>query len=161
MTQNALTQGDRLPLAEVVAALQAGLGERLISIVLFGSRARGDAHADSDWDLLVIARDLPQKTLARHLWLKNMLPVSWRGAVAVIAKTPEEFTARLPSLYLDIALDGLILYDATGYAAQRVSQVRRLIEKQGLYRESHHNDMQWHWRHFPGRTWSLEWEVSP
>jgi len=27
------------------------------SLVLFGSRARGDAHADSDLDLLVIVRD--------------------------------------------------------------------------------------------------------
>jgi len=54
-------------MTEVVAALQTGLGERLISIVLFGSRARGDAHVDSDWDLLVIARDLPQKAFTRHL----------------------------------------------------------------------------------------------
>jgi len=161
MTQHALAHRDRLLMTEVVAALHTGLGERLVSIVLFGSRARGDAHVDSDWDLLVIARELPQKAFARHLSLKNLLPVTWRGVISILGKTPEEFAARLPSLYLDIALDGLILYDTTGYAAQRLSQVRQLIEKQGLYRESHHNDMQWRWRQFPGRTWSLEWEATP
>ena len=39
MTKNALAHGDRLLLTEVVVALQARLGERLVNIVLFGSRA--------------------------------------------------------------------------------------------------------------------------
>jgi uncharacterized protein len=59
--------------------LKGGLGDKLIAVVLFGSRARGDANEDSDWDLLLIARDLPERVLRRHLWLKGMLPVVWRG----------------------------------------------------------------------------------
>ncbi len=52
-----------------VEALRAALGERLVAIVLFGSRARGDSTADSDWDLLVIAEGLPERTLERHFYL--------------------------------------------------------------------------------------------
>jgi predicted nucleotidyltransferase len=35
------------------------LGENLISIVLFGSRVKGYAREDSDYDLLIIAKNLP------------------------------------------------------------------------------------------------------
>jgi predicted nucleotidyltransferase len=33
-------------------------GDRVRRIILFGSRARGDARPDSDYDLLVVLRDL-------------------------------------------------------------------------------------------------------
>lgn len=33
-------------------------GERVRRIILFGSRARGDARADSDFDLLIVLRDI-------------------------------------------------------------------------------------------------------
>jgi len=42
------------------------LGERLDAAVLSGSRARGEATEESDWDLLIIAEDLPRSPLARH-----------------------------------------------------------------------------------------------
>ena len=35
-------------------------GCRVVKVILFGSRARGDARADSDWDfLVVVGRDIP------------------------------------------------------------------------------------------------------
>ncbi len=55
-------------------ALRQGLGERLVAIVLFGSRARGEAREDSDWDLLVIAKALPDDYLDRHFLLKRIGP---------------------------------------------------------------------------------------
>ena len=36
-------------------------GDRLERVVLFGSRARGDAHADSDYDVAVFLRDLADR----------------------------------------------------------------------------------------------------
>src|SRR5215472_19027781 len=43
------------------AALAEIYGERLERVVLFGSRARGDARADSDYDLAVFLRDLTDR----------------------------------------------------------------------------------------------------
>ena len=40
------------------AALDALYGERIERVVLFGSRARGDARPDSDYDVAVFLRDL-------------------------------------------------------------------------------------------------------
>lgn len=39
-------------------ALGENYGNRLERVVLFGSRARGDAHADSDYDVAVFLRDM-------------------------------------------------------------------------------------------------------
>jgi len=36
---------------------------------------------------------------------------------------PAGFEARLPSLYLDIALDGLVLYDTGEYIAERLGSL--------------------------------------
>lgn len=39
------------------AALEEAAGERLERVVLFGSRARGDANPDSDYDFAVFLRE--------------------------------------------------------------------------------------------------------
>ena len=41
------------------AALQRMYGDRIARVVLFGSRARGEARADSDYDVAVFLKDLP------------------------------------------------------------------------------------------------------
>jgi len=144
----------------VLSALQQGLGRNLVAVVLFGSRARGEADEDSDWDLFLIARDLPSRPFQRHLYLKRLLPVDWRGQVTILAKTPEEFDSYLASLFLDIALDGIILYDPQGYIADRLARLRRLIRDRGLQRIQIDGDLIWRWKRFPGLKWSLDWEMT-
>lgn len=43
------------------AALEEIYGDRLERVVLFGSRARGDAQVDSDYDVAVFLRDLTER----------------------------------------------------------------------------------------------------
>lgn len=129
---------ERLVPEIVVAGLQEGLGDALVAAVLYGSRARGTAHQDSDWDVLVIARDLSDRALQRHVVLKRMLPSAVRGLVSVYARTPEEIGANwpLPSLFHDIAVDGQIWYDASGFAARWLVATRQAIELRGWHREN-------------------------
>jgi predicted nucleotidyltransferase len=54
-----LTRKEKKALKEFIEACKKKLGENLISIVLFGSRVKGYAREDSDYDLLIIARNLP------------------------------------------------------------------------------------------------------
>ncbi|MEW6233456.1 MAG: nucleotidyltransferase domain-containing protein [Chloroflexota bacterium] len=142
---------------QAVESLRNALGERLIAVVLFGSQARGDVHEASDWDLLVIAEGLPGKSFERHLFLKRLLPPSCRGGISLIAKTPQEFQSRLPSLFLDMALDGRILYDPQGYGAAKMAALRRLIRRSGLYRERTQAGDVWRWKKTPAQPWRLEW----
>jgi predicted nucleotidyltransferase len=46
-------------------ALDAAYGTRVERVVLYGSRARGDSRPDSDYDLAVFLRDMPDR--AREL----------------------------------------------------------------------------------------------
>jgi predicted nucleotidyltransferase len=43
------------------AALQELYGDRIERIVLYGSRARGDARLDSDYDVAVFLKDMPDR----------------------------------------------------------------------------------------------------
>ena len=43
------------------AALDELYGDSLERVVLFGSRARGDAHRDSDYDVAIFLRDLADR----------------------------------------------------------------------------------------------------
>jgi hypothetical protein len=141
-----------------LAALREGLGQRLVAVVLLGSHARAEATPESDWDLLILAKDLPESPFERSLFVKCLLPADCRGAISAFAKTPKEFEAYLSPLYLDIALDGKVLYDPHGYAAERLAALHHLINEAGLYREHTEAGDFWRWKKPPGGSWSLEWK---
>lgn len=145
----------KIPL-QAVTALRAALGKRLVAVVLFGSRARGDAKPESDWDLLVIAEELPERYMERHWFLRQRLPLETAG-VSLLAKTPQEFESYLAALYLDIALDGKILYDPRGFITAKINYLRELIERVGLYREHTPAGDIWRWRKQPTEEWELAW----
>lgn len=50
-----------LVLSKFRAALDALYGDRIERVVLFGSRARGDALVDSDYDVAVFLKDLSDR----------------------------------------------------------------------------------------------------
>jgi predicted nucleotidyltransferase len=145
-------------LSSLTAALYEQLGSRLVALVLFGSRARGDAGDNSDWDLLLIAEDLPRKVFERHMYVKRLLPLPWRAVASVLAKTPNEFEASLQTVYLDIATDGIILYDKGQYVSDRLAKVRRQLQSAGLHRTQQGREMQWRWKSMPRADWSFEWD---
>jgi predicted nucleotidyltransferase len=49
-----LSPADHALLERLKQELRARYGDRLKNVILFGSRARGDARADSDWDVAVV-----------------------------------------------------------------------------------------------------------
>ena len=55
-SSDALTAAERQALARFKTALEALLGKDLVSLRLFGSRARGEGTPESDLDVLVLVR---------------------------------------------------------------------------------------------------------
>ena len=151
-------QAAREALHPLPATLQEQLGSRLVALVLFGSRARGDAENGSDWDFLLIAGDLPRKVFDRHIYVKRLLPPPWRAVASILAKTPDEFEASIQTVYLDIATDGIVLYDKDQYISDRLAQVRRQLQSAGLHRTQQGREMQWRWKSMPRADWSFEWD---
>jgi predicted nucleotidyltransferase len=55
----------------VVKCFKDYLGDNLLSIVLFGSHARGDAREESDYDLFIICKHLPDSSLKRIRFIRK------------------------------------------------------------------------------------------
>jgi predicted nucleotidyltransferase len=53
-------------LRHIRTSLRMIYGDRIERLVLFGSRARGDAHADSDYDIAVFLEDLTDRWREFH-----------------------------------------------------------------------------------------------
>jgi uncharacterized protein len=57
-----LSSGDRQALEDYTSRLRFALGERIVELRLFGSKARGEGNAESDIDVLVVVEALDPKT---------------------------------------------------------------------------------------------------
>ena len=82
-------------LGEFAGKARAALGERLVRLVLYGSRARGDASADSDVDLLAVVDGIDGDDARRVLWRLAVETELRRPDVflAVVVMTAEEWEA--------------------------------------------------------------------
>ncbi len=148
-------------------ALERLLGESLVSVVLFGSVARGEATSLSDIDLLVIARDLPRGRLARQERLSaadDLLAPQveeLRKQVVLtdfspVLKTPEEAKCFTP-LYLDLVEDAVILYDREGFFSEILAQLRSSLDRLGARRVKRGRIRYWELKpdYVPGEIFEL------
>ena len=121
--------------------LVAHLGERLVSVALYGSVARDAADARSDIDLFVVIRDLPAGAFARREIVgpvrQALLPdldELWEAGVYAdfneVLRTPQE-AERFHLLYLDMSREGVLLYDRDGFLAGRLARVRERLDELG------------------------------
>lgn len=107
-----LTTNEQTAIDEYLGRIHRQFGEQILSVTLFGSKARGDSDAESDIDLLVVVRD-ESRELRSALWriasdvgLMHNLVISVR--VFARERWAETRRLRLP-LYRAIATDGVPL----------------------------------------------------
>ena len=144
-------------LAKVVACFKEYLGKNLVSMVLFGSRARGDAREASDYDLFIVAKDLPVKPFRRLLFIRSPLKGQFEEKLCIIAKTPQEVLSTFPSFFLDLALDGIILFDRDQFFRHMQKKTKEIIGQAGLQRKRDNGDYYWEWKRPPKKGWEITW----
>lgn len=135
-----------LPMLEfVLARLWEGFGERLRTVLLFGSVARGEARDESDIDLLVVADGMRPRYGDRVREVLDMLE-GWEGVKRSLG---ERFGVH-PNLdlllldvmevdishpfYFDIVQEGVLLFDKAGFMAERLERLRAWMERVGAQR---------------------------
>jgi predicted nucleotidyltransferase len=144
-------------LADVAAATHRYYGDRLVSLVAFGSMGRGTPRPDSDLDLLIVANLLPDGRPARleefasvERALGPRLVAARDGGFATecspVIKSPAEVQAGSP-LFLDMVDDARILYDRDGFFARMLDRLRERLRQLGARRI---------WR---GNAWL--WDLKP
>lgn len=144
-------------LTEVTPRVRAQYGDRLVSLVVFGSMGRGTPRPDSDLDLLIVAEGLPDGRVARaedfapiERGLASYLVAARRAGFTTecspVFKTPAEVLAGTP-LFLDMIDDARILFDREGFFASALDRLRQRLTRLGARRI---------WR---GNAWL--WDLKP
>ena len=144
-------------LKKFVDSYKEYLGDRLKSIVLFGSRARGDEKETSDYDLFIVAEKLPLRPFQRVLFIRNPLKGQFEEKFCIIAKTSEEVLKDFPPLFLDLGLDGIILFDRNDFFKNLQIKIRDIIWQAGLKRKRDNVEFYWEWQAPPKKGWEITW----
>ena len=99
----------RVALVRFVAEVRAAYGSRLDRVVLYGSRARGDADLDSDIDALVVLDDCADFWV-EHRRVGDMAIRASEGAETIVSAMPigrRDFEQRNSPLLLNVRREGV------------------------------------------------------
>jgi predicted nucleotidyltransferase len=91
-------------LKELKQGMENQLGDRLVKIVVFGSRARGDFDTESDTDIAIIVRELSRELKYQILDTVAEIEMKFIIPLSVIVFSENEFE-RLRKRERRIALD--------------------------------------------------------
>lgn len=144
------------PLLDAFVALaKHAWGGQLVSVVLYGSVARGTPDVKSDVDILLVIRNAPSLYWKR---LRPLLPVlrqlqqhpSWetlnalgiRPSVNVLILSQAEAREHRP-LYLDMMGEAHLLLDRKKFFARHLSKFKARIQALGARKIRH--DGTWYW----------------
>jgi len=136
---------------EVPGLLAKAYGSQLLAVVLFGSVARGEANQYSDIDLLIILRERQFESRDDHQGC-DQVQIALSSA---IDNSPElQFHLRSAAeaeqggpIFLDISVDGIILFDPDGWASEFLQRYRDRLAAQGSERIPWGDN--WYWRLTP------------
>lgn len=122
-------------LKKTVHEIRRYFSKNLVSVVLYGSLARGEVRRDSDIDLLIICENLPGERLKRldiFIKVEGELDAETKHIyekwgfypyISPILKTIEE-AKNLSPLYLDMVTDARIIYDKDNFFKNILEKLR-------------------------------------
>ena len=102
-------------------------GIKLRSIVVFGSRARGDYKPWSDVDVLVVAENLSELRRWEVLWIGEVEPRGYTSKELIDALWSLDMTS------LDACYEGKVVYD-DGFWKQAIKEFKKVKRRYRLRR---------------------------
>jgi len=96
-------------LAELRGRLDRLYGDRLVEVLLFGSRARGDADPDSDIDVLVVLREpvQPATEIARTGDIVAGLSLTHDVVISCVFMDENRYRTRAGPLLRNVRREGI------------------------------------------------------
>ena len=86
------------------------IGDRLDRIILFGSRSRGDAQEDSDFDFLVLVKQTKAEDKSRVRNIAREISLEYDTVVTALVASREDFKEdRYFYLYENIQKEGRVV----------------------------------------------------
>ena len=107
---NILTNEEKTVLRELKDALKPFLGDRLVKFVLYGSKARGDYHSESDLDVAIVVRDLTRVLKHQILDMVAEIEFKYIMPISTLVLSEEDFDRlreRERRIAFDIERDGM------------------------------------------------------
>lgn len=120
-------------LGDILSLCMETFGSNLVSVVLFGSYAKGVASPESDIDLLVIVKHLPTEAEHHEQLLDSLeMPIlkKYHCCASVILTTPEAVLNGIESdnpLFYGIWTGHALLFDSGDFFRQCLNTVRQHI----------------------------------
>ena len=139
----------------IVKLLKITLEENLVSVLLFGSVARGEAGEGSDIDIVVVAKNFEpfgsrfeffneiERDLRTSKEYRNLKEKKLGTLISPIPLTPEEIK-RTPPILLDLVTDGVILYDTDNFMKKQIEYLRNKLEEMSA-KKIFLEDGRWYW----------------
>jgi hypothetical protein len=120
-------------LDRAVEVLRETEGENLLSVVFYGSRARGDEGKASDIDLFIVLKDVGSflNTRRRIYRVLNELGVGLEFSPLILNSSSAQ---KLQPIHFELSADGIIVFDRDRFMETVLSKVKRVIEKIGARR---------------------------
>ena len=84
---------------DLVAIAKKKLNDNLISMILYGSVARGDASRDSDVDVCLVCRKLPKSPLKRSRMFRSIRE-ELRKSGAYLMLREKDYLAEISPIFL-------------------------------------------------------------
>lgn len=157
------TSPHRAAADDAAVGLQALLGDRLASVVLFGSVVGGKEREDSDVDLLVVVQPpLPRLAKRWDALAAALEPAEQKlrlvrpyACLSPLIRSPEEVHRGNP-VYYDMTLpaERAILYDRDGFMARWLDTVAAKMAFYGSQRLFANGA--WYWDLAPGRGGDID-----
>lgn len=138
------------------AILEQKMEDSLVSLIVYGSVARGKAHKDSDIDLLIIQKNAPEvyyqrlkpvmeaeKELRKSQAFETVRQEGLMPYLSYLILSPEE-AQQNRYLFLDMIEDSVILLDKEDFFNLRLKELRQRLELLGA-RKVILGDDSWYW----------------
>lgn len=124
---------------QIISSAERQFGEAFLGLLLYGSRARGDAYETSDTDILLVVD--PSVRIERELYRSwdTILPSDISLNISNLPSSARD----AGSLWFECALDAKVLHDPTGIIRRRLEEIKEMIVSGAVIRRTTHGQGYW------------------